>query len=50
MFSNIEMNIKDINETSNSLEALYNFMIIKFAIHLEKRGPEVDINFKIKTE
>ena len=44
----IEMNIKDINESSNSLETLYNFMIIKLAIHLGKKSQEVDINFKIK--
>ena len=44
----IEINLNDINLQSSFLQELYNFLIIRVAVHLEKRGREADIDFKIK--
>ena len=43
----IEINVKDLNN-NNNLEEIYNFITINFVIHLEKRAPQANIDFKIK--
>ena len=45
----IQVNLTNINITKNDpLEQLYNFIILKIFVYLEKKGREVDVNYKIK--